>query len=89
MIKEDVYVTETPGIGGGYPHIRGTRTPVGVIVEVYQSTRDFERTTAMFPHLTHEQVRGALDFYAAHPERVAEDIERNQRALAEFLSRNR
>jgi uncharacterized protein (DUF433 family) len=83
------FVSETPGVGGGYPQVRGTRTPVRCLVEVYRSTGSLERTAAMFPHLSQDQVRGGLDYYAEHPDRVDEDIERNARALAELLSRQR
>jgi uncharacterized protein (DUF433 family) len=89
MRVDHPYVSETPGVGGGYPQVRSTRTPVRCLVEVYRSTESIERTAAMFPHLSQEQVRGALDYYAEHPERVDEDIERNARALTEFLSRQR
>jgi uncharacterized protein (DUF433 family) len=66
--------------------VRGTRTPVRCIVEMYQQTQDFERTAAMFSHLSRDQVQGALDYYAAYPQRVDEDIERNARAALELLS---
>jgi hypothetical protein len=39
----------------------------------------------MFPHLRRDQVQGALDYYAAYPQRVDEDISRNARAATEFL----
>ncbi len=77
-------IEETPEIGDGYPQVWGTRTPVRCLVEVFRATADLERTAAMFPHLSREQVRAALDYYAAHPARVDEDIERNARALAEL-----
>ena len=40
------------------------------------------------PHLTREQVRGALDYYLLHPERVEEDLATNARALAEVEGRD-
>jgi uncharacterized protein (DUF433 family) len=58
------YVSETPGVCGGYPVVRGTRTPVWVIVEHYRETGDIESIMASLSHLTAEQVRGALDYYA-------------------------
>ncbi len=81
------FVEETPGIGGGYPQVRGTRTPVRIIVELWRATGDFERTAAMLPHLTQDQIRGALDYYAAYPDRVDEDIELNARARADAQAR--
>jgi uncharacterized protein (DUF433 family) len=71
-------VSETPGINGGFPVVQGSRTPVRVILQVFRQTDDLEQTAARFPHLTREQIRGALDYYLAHPERVDADIERNR-----------
>jgi uncharacterized protein (DUF433 family) len=82
------FVSETPGVGGGYPQVRGTRIPVRCLVLTYRHFQDFERTLEQYPTLTREQVRGALDFYAEHPERVDEDIETNDRALRELIARN-
>ena len=80
-------VMEDPRINGGYPVVSGTRTPVRVIVGLYRRTDDFEHTANMFPHLTHEQVRGALDYYAEHPERVDQDIAWNARVLVQLQQR--
>ncbi len=76
------YGSETPGVCGGYPVVRGTRTPVWVIVAAYRDFGGLERTLARFSYLTREQVQGALDYYAAHPARVDEDTARHARALA-------
>jgi uncharacterized protein (DUF433 family) len=83
-MQDHPYVSETPGVCGGYPVVRGTRTPVWVIVETYRETGDIEPMLAMFSHLTREQIQGALDYYAAYPTRVDEDIARHARALAEL-----
>ncbi len=77
------FVEETPGVGGGYPQVRGTRTPVRVIVNLFRQTGDLARTAALLPHLTDEEIRGALDYYAACPDRVDQDIDRNARAWRE------
>ncbi|HZS03144.1 MAG TPA: DUF433 domain-containing protein [Chloroflexota bacterium] len=81
------YVSETLGINGGYPVVRGTRTPVRVIVKFFRQTHNLEQVHDLLPHLTMEELRGALDYYERHPERVDEDIERNDRAWAELQSR--
>lgn len=79
------FVTERPGINGGYPIVRGTRTPVRVIVGLLRKTDgDIERVATLLPHLTREQICGALSYYAAHPERVNEDIALNESAWAEL-----
>jgi uncharacterized protein (DUF433 family) len=81
------FVEESPEIGGGYPQVRGTRTPVRVIVQFMRQADDLGQVAEALPHLSREQIRGALDYYAAHPERTDEDIERNARTLAELQGR--
>ena len=81
------FVEETPGVGGGYPQVRGTRIPVRTIVAYYRAYGDVDRIQRMFPYLTREQLQGALDYYAESPGRVDEDFERNARALVELQDR--
>ncbi len=81
----DTTIRETPGVCGGYPRVGHTRVSVRSIVVVYKQTRnDFEQTATVFDMLTREQIQAALDYYAAHPARVDEDIERNARTWAEI-----
>ena len=86
-MKIQTYVTETPGVCGGYPCVANTRIPVRLIVEFYRETPNADAILAIYPQLSREQIEGALAYYAEHPERVDEDIERNSRALAELQSR--
>ena len=85
MRPED-WVEETPGINGGYPVVVGTRTPISVIIEFQRQGADAKEIASSLPHLSLEQVRGALAYYRLHPERVDEDIARNERAMAEVMS---
>jgi uncharacterized protein (DUF433 family) len=78
------YVSETPGVNGGYPVISGTRTPVWVLVEYARDSYDVQQIVELLPHLRSEQVQGALDYYASDPERVDEDRARNSRAWSEL-----
>jgi len=71
-------------VAGGYPVVWGTRTPVRLLVEAYRETGDVERTSRLFRHLSRDQVRGALDYYAKYPARVDEDFERYARVLLEL-----
>src|SRR5215210_5212452 len=76
----DTTIRETPGVCGGYPCVGHTRVSVRIVVNMYRATgHDLERTHAMLNMLTREQIQAALDYYAAHPARVDEDIERNAR----------
>ena len=75
------YVSETPGINGGYPVVAGTRTPVRCLLE-YRETYagDLARVQQSLPHLSPAQIQGALDYCAAYPHRVDEDQRTNQEA---------
>jgi uncharacterized protein (DUF433 family) len=70
---------------GGYPVIKGTRTPVRAIIESSQ-TLSVEQILQGLPHLTREQVEAAIVYYAHEPALVDEDIRRNQDALNELMS---
>jgi uncharacterized protein (DUF433 family) len=82
-MPEHPYVSETPGVCGGYPVVRGTRIPVRILVNVFGQTSNLAEILAMYPHLTPVQVQGALDYYAEQPARVDEDIARHAHALVE------
>ncbi|MBI3965801.1 MAG: DUF433 domain-containing protein [Chloroflexi bacterium] len=86
-VHEHRYVHEVPGVNGGYPVVRGTRTPVRSIVEIFRQLDDFDRTAAYFSHLSPEQVRDALEYYIVHPERVDEDQRLNQAAWRRLTGR--
>jgi hypothetical protein len=46
------FVSETPGINGGYPVVAGTRTPIWVLVEYYRDLGDVDEIPQLLPHLT-------------------------------------
>ncbi len=81
------FVSETPEVAGGYPVIRGTRIPLRAIIEVYRETPSIDSILEMYPHLTEEQVLGALEYYREYPERVDEDIATNAQAFLELRGR--
>jgi uncharacterized protein (DUF433 family) len=75
-------VEEVPGVNGGYPVVRGSSVPVRIIVEMLHKTQSLDAVLDMYPHLGQERIEAALAYYATHPDRVDEDIERNARAWA-------
>ena len=83
MIGADV-VRETQGVCGGYPCVGKSRIPVRSLVIAYRQTGNLDLVIETFPTLTPDQIRGALAWYAEHPSRVDEDIERNEQALREL-----
>lgn len=80
---EAPYIGEYPGVCGGYPVIEQMRFPVRIVVEALRRYGDVEKIVELYPQLSTAQIRCALDYYAAHPSRVDEDIERHERAYAE------
>lgn len=75
------YVSETPGINGGYPVVAGTRIPVWLLHDYFcQYGGDFAQLQQHFPTLTETQIRGALTYCATNPARVDEDRATQRRA---------
>ena len=72
------YVTSVPGICGGRPIIRGTRTPVRAIVGYYKLGLSVEEILEGLPHLTAAQVYEALSYYHDHQSEIEQDIAENQ-----------
>lgn len=80
------HITRTPGVQGGEPVVRGTRTPVRTIAILYHETYpdDLERVRASLPHLEPVQIEAALEYYRAHRPEIDAAIERHRKALQEF-----
>jgi uncharacterized protein (DUF433 family) len=80
-------IAEYPGVSGGYPVVVLTRIAERLIVETFRDTGDLDETFEAYPQLSREQAQAALDYDRAHPARVDEDIERNERAPRAVCSR--
>jgi uncharacterized protein (DUF433 family) len=70
-------VTDDHTLGGG-PIIRGTRTSVRAIVELWRQGIPPETIPAHLPHLTPAQVFDALSYYSDHQGEINVHIERNR-----------
>jgi uncharacterized protein (DUF433 family) len=86
-IYEQYFVRETPGVCGGSPCVGNTRIPVRLIVAFTRDGVTIPELLELYPHLTAEQLHGALAFYAAYPARIDKEIEENARAIAEIQAR--
>ena len=75
---QHAYVTSDGAILGGEPIIRGTRTPVRAIVELWRQGVAPEEIPAHLPHLTLAQVFDALSYYSDHQDEINAHIERNR-----------
>jgi uncharacterized protein (DUF433 family) len=75
---EHLYISRDDAILSGEPIIKGTRTPVRAIVEIWRSGIAPEDITTHLPHLNLAQVFDALSYFADHVEEIAGHIERNR-----------
>lgn len=78
VATEHAYVTTNESVLGGEPIIRGTRTPVRAIVELYRLGISPEEVPTHLPHLNLAQVFDALSYYSDHSDEVNSYIIRNQ-----------
>ena len=77
-VTEHLYVITDEQILSGEPIIRGTRTPVRAIVELWRQAVAPEEIPRHLPHLTLAQVFDALSYYSDHPSEINAHIERNR-----------
>jgi uncharacterized protein (DUF433 family) len=75
---EHHYVVRDDDILGAEPVIRGTRTPVRAVVELWRLGLSPEEIPGHLPHLTLARVFDALSYYADHQSEIQRYIERNQ-----------
>ena len=75
---EHLYITTNDQILSGEPIIRGTRTPVRAIVEMWRMGMDPVEIPKHLPHLTLAQVFDALSYYSDHQDEINLHIERNR-----------
>jgi uncharacterized protein (DUF433 family) len=75
---EHRYVITDQEILSGEPIIKGTRTPVRAIVELWREGIAPEEIPERLPHLTLAQVFDALSYYSDHQEEINGYIERNR-----------
>jgi uncharacterized protein (DUF433 family) len=75
---EHIYIVREDNILSGEPIIRGTRTPVRAIVEIWRLGVTPEEIPSRLPHLTLAQVFDALSYYSDHQAEINAHIERNR-----------
>jgi uncharacterized protein (DUF433 family) len=77
-INTQTYVIHDNNLLAGEPVIRGTKTPVRAIVELWRDGIAPEEIPIHLPHLTLAQVFGALAYYAENQEEVNKYIALNR-----------
>ena len=75
---EHPYIVTDDQILSGEPIVRGTRTPVRAIVELWRQGIAPEEIPSNLPHLTLAQVFDALSYYSDHQAEINAHIERNR-----------
>lgn len=75
---EHCYIVRNDEILSGEPIIKGTRTPVRAIVEMWRLGVSPEEIPHRLPHLALAQVFDALSYYLDHQAEINEYIERNR-----------
>lgn len=75
---EHYYIVTDDRILGGEPIIKGTRTPVRAIVELWRQGIQPEAIPQRLPHLTLAQVFDALSYYSDHQDQINQYILRNR-----------
>ncbi len=78
IATEHCYIEVDEGILGGEPIIKGTRTPVRGVVELWRLGIPPEEISHHLPHLTLSQVFDALSYYSDHQEEINNYIEKNR-----------
>lgn len=75
---EHPYIVTNEGILSGEPVVKGTRTPVRAIVEIWRQGIPPEAIPHRLTHLTVAQVFDALSYYSDHQREINAYIERNR-----------
>lgn len=83
-MTEHCYVVADERILGGEPIIKGTRTPVRAIVELWRLGIAPEEVPNRLPHVTLAQVFDALSYYSDNQDEINGYIARN-RVPDEFI----
>src|SRR5512145_1875250 len=78
QVTEHCYIVTDDQILSGEPIIRGTRTPVRAIVELWRQGVQPEAIPTQLPHLTLAQIFDALSYYSDHQPEINAHIERNR-----------
>ena len=77
-VTEHRHIIFDEQILSGEPIIKGTRTPIRAIVELWRLGVLPEEIPEHLPHLTLAQVFDALSYYSEHQGAINEYIERNR-----------
>ena len=75
---EHRYIIKDEQILSGEPIVKGTRTPVRAVVELWRMGTQPEEIRTALPHLSLAQVFDALSYYSDNQDEINSYIERNR-----------
>lgn len=75
---EHLYIVKDDKILNGEPILKGTRTPVRAVIELWRLGYAPEEIARELPHLTPAAIFDALSYYSDHQEEINGHIERNR-----------
>src|SRR5438270_4622323 len=79
------FIVKTPGTCSGQPRVAGTRIKVKhVYTWVERMGMTPAQVVAEYPQLTRAQVHAALPYYWSHPEVIHQEIENEEKLVAEL-----
>jgi uncharacterized protein (DUF433 family) len=82
------FIVKTPGVCSGQPRIAGTRIKVKhVYTWVERMGMTPAQVVAEYPHLTMAQVHAALAYYWSHQGEIHQDIENEEKLVAELRAK--
>ena len=77
IATEHPYIVKNPAILGGEPVLKGTRTPIRAVAELWKWGRSPEEILEDYAHLTLAQVFDALSYYSDHKREIERFIKSN------------
>jgi uncharacterized protein (DUF433 family) len=82
------FIVKTPGVCSGQARIAGTRIKVKhVYTWVERMGMTPAQVVAEYPHLTMAQVHAALAYYWSHQDEIHQDIENEEKLVAELKAK--
>jgi uncharacterized protein (DUF433 family) len=76
--RVESYIVSDESLLGGEPVVRGTKTPVRAIVEMWRIGVLPDEIPVHLPHITLAQVFDALRYYAEHQQEINDYIQANR-----------
>jgi uncharacterized protein (DUF433 family) len=75
---EHCHIVTDRQISDGEPLVKGTRTTVRAVVEIWRTGKSPEEIHQALPHLSLGQIFDALSYYSDHQDEIHRHIARNE-----------